>query len=107
MTPSPKIEIKMIWQIDESLVDDQPLCQVQLLLDGHSFGDPDAWAMGSLMKGSIDDLVRRLTLQENIRQNTLDHFYTLSSQDLLFYLYEWQCGDKGKANQPTMLCSQA
>jgi hypothetical protein len=95
ISPNCAIEIKLLLQIDEGAVAHRPFCRVQLLLDDHSFGDPDAWAMGSLMKGEIVDMVRRLTLQENIPQNTLDHFYTLSSQDLFLCLYEWQWG-KGR-----------
>lgn len=92
MIPSPEIEIKLLWRIDENSTDHRPFCQVELLLDGHSIGDPDAWAIGSLMKSATDDMIRRLALQENVRQNALDHLYTLPSQDLFLYLYEWQWG---------------
>lgn len=92
MIPNLQTEIKVTWQMDERSVHDRPLCRVQLLLDGHSIGDPDAWAIGSLMKGSVDDLVRRLTLQKNIGQSTLDHYYTLSPENLFLHLYEWQWG---------------
>lgn len=84
------IETKLLWRINENPADQGPFCQVELILNGYLLRDPDGWAIGSLMKGSIDDLVRRLTLQENIRQNTMDHFHTLSSQDLFLHLYEWQ-----------------